>query len=155
MTTNDETKYEDLCYFIANSGSPARGGRYLLSFEEVMNETAPPKNENEARFRRYATGQYQAVMNLSPLATNEQVEYCRRTREEMEKWRSMYDAGWKTSAEEGYDAFDPKALPADWDGTSNPYPPGAVDHDEWDDGYSEAIMSAGAESAGAHETLDE
>lgn len=139
---DEEDRYESLRHFITNSGSPARGARYLLSFEEEMKDSAPPKDDKEAILKQYAVAQYQAVMNPSPLATEEQVEYCRRAREEMEKWRAMYDAGWKTPAEEGYDAFDPKTRPVDWDGKSNPYPPGTVDHDEWDDGYSNALMNA-------------
>jgi hypothetical protein len=153
--TDDENRYEDLRHFITNSGTPARGGRCLLSFEKAMKETDPPEDDREATYRRYAASQYQAVMNPCPLATEEQVDYCLRAKEEMEKWRAMYDAGWKTPTEEGYDAFDPKARPVDWDGEANPYPAGTPDHDEWDDGYSNAIMSASPESDDAYQALEE
>ncbi len=152
---HEEDRYESLCHFITNSGSPARGARYLLGFEEEVKATSQPKDEEEASFRRFAASQYQAVLNPSPLATREQVEYCRRAKEEMEKWRAMYGAGWKTPAEEGYDAFDPKARPVDWNGKWNPYLSGTVDHDEWSDGYCNAIDSSDAELADAYESLDD
>jgi hypothetical protein len=151
----NQDRYESLRHFITSSGSPARGGRHLLSFEQAMNDMTPPEDENEAGFRLYATHQYQAVVSPSPLATEEQPDYCHRTRQEMEKWRAMYDAGWKTPAEEGYDALDLKVRPVDWDGKANPYPAGTVEHDEWADGYDNAIQSAGDELADAYEALRE
>jgi flagellin-specific chaperone FliS len=106
-------------------------------------------------FGSNARAQYHAIINPSSLATEEQIEYCHRAREEMAKWRAMYDAGWKTPAEEGYDAFDPKIRPVDWDGSANPYPSGTTDHDEWADGYSDAITKANAELADAYEALED
>jgi hypothetical protein len=151
MTDEDEERYEDLRHFITNSGTPERGARYLLGLEEEMNEVAPPKSDSERIDRECAKTRYHAIINPSPLATDEQIEFCCRTKEQMEKLRAMRDTGWKTPSEEGYEAFDPRAQPVDWDGKMNPYPSGTKDYEEWDEGYGDAVMNSLAELADAFE----
>ena len=156
MVTDDESRYEALRFFIILSGNPARGGRKLLSLEQEFNETAPPKDDHEPNSRRDARAQYQAVISPCSLATGEQIQFCRRAKEEMERLRAMHEGGWKTPIEEGFDAFNPKIRPVDWDGKENPYQPGTTDHEEWLEGYNDAIMDARVELGDGYEArLDE
>jgi hypothetical protein len=52
MITDDEKRYEDLRHFIMNSGSPARGARFLISYEEAMKADTPTEDDDEASFRQ-------------------------------------------------------------------------------------------------------